>query len=224
MSKIMFKLYLLLAIVLLAAVSANAQAPVDAPVAAVNTPIVSPQSLPGQFWTDNGNISPVEKGDIISASYFEQGVTLHRWDFANFEVLGAVGLTADTQGYSWNNRVVGTVGGRFNKIVGTKGIIELNATYTYEDRWLTHQTKGGFTPSVTYWFGWNPVANQASRLPGSTWGAVGWLSPVEFHNTIYNQYIKQGVVAKRFGTHSSVQPYTEITTSKDTSHFDWENY
>src|SRR5271156_2778105 len=121
MSKIMFKLYLLLAIVLLAAVSANAQAPVDAPVAAVNTPIVSPQSLPGQFWTDNGNISPVEKGDIISASYFEQGVTLHRWENnANFEVLGSVGFTADTRGFTWNNRAVVSAGGRFNKYIGTK--------------------------------------------------------------------------------------------------------
>jgi len=222
MSKTLHKiLYLLLAIVALAlSVPANAQAPVPA----VQAPILNPQSYPGQFWTDNGNISPVEKGDIISASYFEQGITLRRWDFANFEVLGAVGLTADTQGYSWNNRVVGTVGGRFNKIIGTKGIVELNATYTYEDRWLTSQTKGGFTPSVTYWFGWNPVANQASRLPGSTWGAAGWLSPVETHNFIYNEYIKQGVVAKRFGIHSSIQPYVDLTTSVDTSRFDWENY
>lgn len=215
-------LYLFLAILVLAVsvTPANAQAP----VAAGEAPIINPQSFPGQFWNDTGNISPVEHNDLISASYLEQGVTLFRGNSTSFEILGSLGLTADTLRYDWNNRIVGSVGGRFNKYVGTKGIVELNVTYTYEDRFLSGTQKGGFTPSVDYWFGWQPTANVKSRFPGSTWGAAGLLSPVEYHNFIYNQYVKQAVVAKRFGTHSSIQPYAEITTSVDTSRYDWENY
>jgi hypothetical protein len=216
-----FSLSLIVAFLALAATAFAQDAP---PVAPVKGPVLNPQSFPGQFWTDTGNISPVEHNDIISASYFEQGVTLWRGNTMNFEALGSVGITADTKGYDWNNRIVGSTGGRFNKMISTKGIVELNVTYTYEDRWKSGATKGGFSPSATYWFGWQPVANQASRFPGSTWGAAGWLSPVERHNFIYNQYIKQGVVAKRFGIHSSLQPFGELTTSKDTKGFDWENY
>lgn len=215
-------LWFLLAV--LAAVSFAVPANAQAPIAAASAPIINPQSFPGSFWTDNGNISPVEHNDIISASYFEQGITLHRTDTTSFELLGTLGITADTKGYTWNNRVVGSAGGRFNKYIGTKGIVMLNVTYTYEDRFIGNQTKGGFTPSVVYWFGWQNVANQKARFPGSTWGAAGYLSPVEQHNFIYNQYIKQAVVAKRFGTHASIQPYAEVTTSVDTKGYDWENY
>jgi hypothetical protein len=220
-------LYLLALIVLVAIPTVTfAQAPVPAGQAPLisRVPVLYPQSFPGQAWEDLGNISPVEHNDVISATYVEQGVTLYRAPSYNFEAFGSVGVTADTLGYVWNNRVVGSAGGRFNYLVGTKGIIEVNATYTYEDRFLSSQTAGGFTPSVDYWFGWHPIANTKSRFPGSTWGAAGLLSPVEHNNFIFNQYAKQGVVAKRFGSHTALQPYAEITTSVDTSRYDWENY
>jgi len=211
---------LLLGLLLLAAMGVNAQ---DAPRAAVVAPIIDPQSYPGQFWNDTGNVSPTEHNDVISASYAEQGITIFR-NASGFTITPyvSVGVTADTQGFDWNNRVVGSAGGRLNKYF-SHGIVSLGGAYSYEDRWIGNEKKGGLTGEATYWFGWQMLGNQSSRFPGSTWGAAGYLTPVEAHNFIYMQYIKQGVVAKRFGTKNAVVPFAELTTSVDTKHYDWEN-
>lgn len=199
----------------------------QAPNYAANAPLINPQSFPGQVWTDLGNISPVEKNNIISATYAEQGIAVFRTDTVSFTPFVSVGVTEDTQGFPWDKRVVGQVGTRLSKLFITKtsfnGIIAASAAYSYEDR-FGNQTKGGFVPEATYWFGWQSAAIKTSRFPGSTWGAAGWLSPVEYHNFVFVQYIKQAVVAKRLTKNSTVQPYGEITTSKDTQKFDWENY
>jgi hypothetical protein len=215
------RITLLMLLVLLVAVRVNAQAPQAAGV--VSTPILYPQSYPGQFWTDTGNVSPTEHNDIISASYAEQGVTLFRSTSGfTFTPYAALGVTADTLGYDWNNRVVASAGGRLNKYF-KYGIVSVGTAYSYEDRWIGNEKQGGMTGEVTYWFGWQLVGNQTSRFPGSTWGAAGYLTPVEAHNFIYMQYFKQGVLAKRLGTKNAIVPFAEVTTSIDTKHYDWEN-
>jgi len=217
------RITLLLALFLLGAVGANAQAP----IAAATGPIINPTSYPGQFWNDTGNVSPTEHNDVISASYFEQGVTIFRagdTPSTQFTITPyvSVGLTADTQGFDWNNRVVGSAGGRLNKYF-SHGIVSVGGAYSYEDRWIGNEKKGGMTGEVTYWFGWQLLGNTSNRFPGSTWGAAGYLTPVEAHNFIYMQYFKQGVVAHRFNAHNAIVPFGEITTSVDTKHYDWEN-
>lgn len=220
---------LVLALALVAvAVPASAQ---DAPPAAAGeAPVLSrvplelyPQSFPGQFWNDTGNVSPVEHSDIISASYLEQGVTIWRYK-ASMSVTPylAVGVTADTQGYDWNNRVQGFAGARFNKFF-KHGIVSIGGAYSYEDRWIGHERTGGPTGEVTYWFGWQMVGDTHSRFPGSTWGAAGYLTPVESGNFIYNQNFKQGVVAHRFNAKNILVPFGELTSVVDTKHYDWEN-
>jgi hypothetical protein len=209
-------------------VGASAQ---DAPIAAARGPIVNPTSFPGQFWNDTGNVSPTEHNDVISASYLEQGITIFRLgDNAakQFTITPyvAVGVTADTQGFDWNNRVVGSGGLRLNKYLsgkGISGIVSLGGAYSYEDRWIGNEKKGGLTGEVTYWFGWQGLGDTKNRFPGSTWGAVGYLTPVESHNVIYMQYFKQGVVLHRFNAKNAIVPFGEITTSVDTKHYDWEN-
>lgn len=213
------RIILLALSLLMFGVTANAQ---DAPKYAATTPVVNPQSFPGQFWTDLGNLSPVEHNNLTSASYVEQGVTIFRTTNNTITPYASFGITADQKGYDWNNRLVGTAGIKYNRYL-KKGIVSFGGAYAYEDRFLSGQKKGGFAGQVTYWFGWQGVGNQASRFPGSTWGAAGWLSPVEYHNFIYMQYIKQGVVAKRFGTKNAIVPYVDLTTNVDTSRFDWEN-
>src|SRR5271168_4772224 len=131
------RITLLLVLLLMGAVGVNAQ---DAPKAAAVGPIINPQSFPGQFWNDTGNVSPTEHNDVISASYFEQGITIFRaGDNAaqQFTITPyvAVGVTADTQGFDWNNRVVGSGGLRLNKYIsghGIGGIVSLGGAYSYE--------------------------------------------------------------------------------------------
>jgi hypothetical protein len=199
------------------------------PAAAGEVPILSripielyPQSFPGQFWNDTGNVSPVEHSDVISASYFEQGVTLWRDKGMSITPYAAVGVTVDTQGYDWNNRVQVFAGARFNKYF-KYGIVSVGGAYSYEDRWIGNEKTPGPTGEVTYWFGWQLVGNPTSRFPGSTWGAAGYLTPVESGNFIYNQNFKQGVVAHRFGMKNMIVPFGEVTSVVDTKHYDWEN-
>src|SRR5271157_5180651 len=118
------RIALFLALFLIGAVAVNAQ---DAPRVAAVGPVINPQSYPGQFWSDTGNVSPTEHNDIISASYFEQGVTLLRTD-NHFTITPYVslGVTADTQGHDWDNRIVGAAGGRLNKYF-KYGIVSVGA-------------------------------------------------------------------------------------------------
>lgn len=221
MNSTRFRITVLLALALfVGVVGANAQ---DAPIAAGRAPIINPQSYPGQFWTDTGNVSPTEHNDIISASYLEQGITLFRTNNGfTFTPYASFGVTADTQGFDWNNRIQVNAGGRLNKYF-KKGIVSVGTAYSYEDRWIGSEKKGGMTGQVNYWFGWQMLGDTKSRFPGSTWGAAGFLTPVEAHNFIYMQYFKQGVVAYRFNAKNALVPFGEITTSVDTKHFDWEN-
>lgn len=123
MNSTRFRITVLLALALfVGVVGANAQ---DAPIAAGRAPIINPQSYPGQFWTDTGNVSPTEHNDIISASYLEQGITLFRTNNGfTFTPYASFGVTADTQGFDWNNRIQVNAGGRLNKYF-KKGIVSV---------------------------------------------------------------------------------------------------
>jgi len=216
------RITLLLAALVIFSAGVNAQ-DANVPKSAGQGPIINPQSYPGQFWNDTGNVSPTEHNDVISASYIEQGITVYR-SSNGFTITpyASLGVTADTQGFDWNNRIQTSAGGRLNKYM-KYGIVSLGGAYSYEDRWIGNERKGGLTGYVNYWFGWQGLGNPSSRFPGSTWGAAGYLTPVEAHNFIYMQYFKQGVVAHRFNAHNAIVPFAEVTTSVDTKHYDWEN-
>ena len=52
-----------------AALNASAQ---DAPPHAVKGSVFDAVGLKGQMWSSNGTYSPLEKGNVLSQSYFEQ--------------------------------------------------------------------------------------------------------------------------------------------------------
>jgi hypothetical protein len=211
-------LFALFAVLLLPAFSA-AQ---DGAVSALQGSLVDAVGLPGQGWTSVGNLSPIEHNNFYVQSYVEQGAAVFATYSGSITVTPFVGmgLVLDTKGYDWNNKVQPKAGVKINKFF-RKGVVSIASGYSYEDRFNGYHS-GGLTLYAQDWFGWQPIADKASRFPGSSWMEIGNLSPVEKGNIIGLGYISQGVVAKRF-SRAILVPYVEATVFHDSKGFDWEN-
>lgn len=194
---------------------------------AENPDIRQPVVLPGSAWSVLGNIAPVESGNIIDASYLEQGITVYRSKKFSLVPYVNLGLTHDTKGYDWNNRLTAQGGAKLIRNF-RNGIVASGVVYAQEYRWKTHQRASAPVASASYWFGWqSPSANRSKKkfftgFPGSSWGVVGNISPVEKGNVIGNVYVQQGVAVAKTGT-VSIVPFGESTTSLDTKGYDWNN-
>ena len=179
-------------------------------------------ALPGQAWTSIGNLSPVEHNNVYSQSYIEQGATVFS-TFSGSMTLSpyvSLGMVFDSKGYDWNNKVEPRVGIKFNRVF-RNGIVSFGSAYCYEDRFQSIQSSGLIVYAQD-WFGWQPASEKASRFPGSSWAAIGNISPVEHGNIIGQGYVSQGVIAKR-ARGTALVPYADFTFSRDTKGFDWDN-
>lgn len=191
-------------------------------VPALRGNVLDAVGLPGQSWTVIGNLSPIEHNDAYAQTYVEQGAAILSNGSGSFTVTPYVSLSLilDTKGYDWNNKIEPRVGVKANKWF-RNGVVSLGSAYSHEKR-FNDISNSGFIVYAQDWFGWNSLADNTSRFPGSTWAAVGNISPVERGNIIGQGYFSQGVVAKRFrGT--ILVPFAETTLSRDTKGFDWDN-
>ena len=180
-------------------------------------------ALPGQTWTSIGNLSPIEHNNVYFQSYIEQSATAFATFSGSMTVTPYVslGLVFDTQGYDWNNRIEPRVGIKLNRFF-RNGVVSLGSAYCYEDQFQSVQSNSDLIVYVQDWFGWQPASEKTSRFPGSSWAAVGNISPVEHGNIIGQGYVSQGVIAKRMrGT--ALVPYADFTFSRDSKGFDWDN-
>lgn len=171
---------------------------------------------PGNSWGSAGNSSPTEKDNFIKSMYLEQGFTLFHEGTLSLVPYASLNGTLDTQGYEWDNRLIATGGMKFVKNF-SNGMVSFGAGYATEYR------KGGMQKSAaqiqaTYWFGWN----QCDRFPGSSWGVLGRVSPVERNNLIANAYLQQGARIAKIDC-ISIVPFVEGTLSYDDQGFDWNN-
>jgi hypothetical protein len=132
----------------------------------------------------------------------------------------SLGLFLDTQRYDWNNKVEPRVGVKLNKFF-RNGVVSLGSAYCYEDRFQSVQSSD-LIFYVQDWFGWQSAAEKSSRFPGSSWAAIGNISPVEHGNIIGQGYVSQGAIVKRIGS-TALVPYGDFTFSRDTKGFDWDN-
>lgn len=214
---------LILALLLLTATVAVAQ---EGPPHPIQGSELDTVALPGQFWSTNGNLEPVEHNNGLTENYFEQGATV--FSTAGHSVTltpyVGVGFAFDTVGYSYNNKIDPSIGIKLNKYF-RYGVASAGTAYLDEHRFYNGGSASGMSYYGQYWIGWNPISEQSSRFPGSSWGSAGNVAPVEHGNYIFLDYITQGYVAKRFGAskEQALMPYAEFTVSKDTKGFDWEN-
>ncbi len=129
-------------------------------VATQNASAQSGVHYPGSFWTTNGTVSPVEKGNVVSMNHVEQGVAKK-----GVELFVQSTLQTDSKGYDWNRRVIGGVGVRFTQSIGN-GMVRIGASYLTERRFVHPQTINGLALTVDAWFGWGqrPSTNQPAPV------------------------------------------------------------
>src|SRR5215469_5507323 len=179
--------------------------------------------FPGSAWVVLGDVTPVEKQNLIYSSHLEQGRIVFDRHTITVEPYFAAGWNLDSNGYVWNNEYALQSGVKLNKSFN-HGVISVGTAYAYENRYKA----GGETArqGIAYvedWFGWNLGEDRTDRFPGSTWATLGNIAPVEHNNLIGMGYVQQGYVAKRKQGWSLV-PFVEETYSADTMRFDWDNF
>lgn len=184
----------------------------------------------GSMWVDSGGSSPLEK-DFAARFFVEQGVVVRT--FAGIDVGAYVNTTDsfDQKSFDWN-RFTRASGGI--KLVRTfenryfDGLVRADMGYTGEHRYVSGASAAAPSFDINYWIGWHPYGN---RMPGSSWGIAALnISPTELHNTLYNDFVKQGVVlwkAQDHGT-SHAKPeliaFGQLTVAKDKLGYDWNNF
>ena len=184
----------------------------------------------GSMWLDSGGSSPLEK-DFAARFFVEQGVVVHT--FAGFDVGAFVNTTdsMDQHSLDWNRFARGSAGLKLvktfnNRYVG--GLIRGDVGYTAEHRFVSGATASAPSFDINYWIGWQP---QQGRLPGSSWGIAALnISPTELHNTLFNDFVKQGVVVWKDKDHGTSRPkpeliaFGQVTVAKDMLGYDWNNF
>ena len=180
----------------------HAQGAAPEPTPATKVNVVSNTSFPGSAWVNSGYISPLEPGNLLTTSAFEQGITLVKRGPHSVAPYAALTITQDSEGLDWNNKVVSQIGLKYSRVLGS-GIVQAGAGYAYERRFRSSLGMGQPIGFASYWFGWNRDLRGGrprrlwSSLPGTSWAAVGNHAPAERNNVIASVYVQQGVTLAR---------------------------
>ena len=202
---------------------------VTSPDAAPNVTATGPTSQ-GSMWIDSGGSSPLEN-DFAVRVFAEQGLIFR--SVGSFDLGAYINTTdsIDQHSLDWNRFARASGGMKLVKAFRWKGIDGLaraDAGYTVEHRFVSGESAAAPSADVNYWMGWNPYAG---RLPGSSWGIVALnISPTELHNTVFVDYVKQGVRVWKDKDHGTNKPlpsliaFAQLTASKDAKRYDWNNF
>ena len=109
--------------------------------------------FPGSSWTSTGTLTPAEKGNVISMSHAEQGIS-----YKGAEVYGVVMYLRDSKRYDWNNRTMEGVGVRLTHS-NKHGMFRGGVAYLYEQRQITGARYSGLSVTVESWLGWGRRGN-----------------------------------------------------------------
>jgi hypothetical protein len=184
----------------------------------------------GSMWIDSGGASPLEK-DFAVRVFAEQSVVFRT--VGPFDLGAYVNTTdsVDQHSLDWNRFVRASGGLKLAKTFAYRSIgalVRADVGYTAEHRFVSGESAAAPSFDANYWLGWNPYAG---RFPGSSWGIAALnISPTELHNTLFVDYVKQGVTVwkdKDHGTQKllpSLIVFGQLTASKDAKHYDWNNF
>lgn len=185
----------------------------------------SSRALPGSFWLSTGNVGPAERGNVVSQANLEQGLTV--WQRRNLFAIPFVsaGMTADSAGYSWNDRHPAQVGMKLvwrvpgGALQGGGGVMFERDPATGHDRHLS--------AFVSYWSGWaaEGPAQRGGMLrgfPGHLSATSGLMTGRDPQNWMTRIDGQQGVAVLRNRVISAV-PYAGGVVTFDSKRRIWEN-
>jgi hypothetical protein len=188
-------------------------------------PPAAPLTLPGSFWITTGDVGPAEPDNVVTQASLEQGITAWRegaWFLVPF--VGA-SLTADSQGYEWNDRHPATVGVKLQRRIAN-GVAHAGGGVMFERDPATGRDRHA-TAFAGYWAGWQldsraHVSGSPFALPGSINVSTGLLTGRDPHNWLSYVTVQQGVTAFRL-TGIAAVPYGSLGVSFDSKGRPWEN-
>jgi hypothetical protein len=182
-------------------------------------------AFPGSFWIAGGDAGPAEPHNNIVQGNLEQGLTVWRsgsWFAGPFV---SVSMTADTQGYDWNNKHPTTIGAKLQRRIGN-GVIQAGAGVMFERDPATGDERH---PSAfaSYWTGWQGDVHAHTRggrpaLPGSINVVSGLLTGRDPDNWMSYASVQQGIVVAR-AAGVAVVPFGSSSVSFDTKRRTWQN-
>lgn len=118
--------------------------------------------FPGSTWMEIGNLSPVEKGNILGLAYVTQGIVAKRFSRATIVPYVEATVFHDTKGFDWDNKA--TVGGGVKAAFAGNGVYtEIGAAYLHENRFQSGLSAGGVSVFTNFSFNWNLLSGRAGR-------------------------------------------------------------
>jgi hypothetical protein len=177
----------------------------------------APAANAGSSWGSISNV-PAEDDNILATVYAEQDFLHYNEGQLTFSSFIDGTLSADTEGFDWNNKAVIRAGGKLQYAIGNSGHVALRFGGALEHRFKSGDTDAAPFIAAEYWFGWG----YGTQFPGSTWGVVGNTSPSEKGNVIAMVNLEQGVFAQSVGSGTLI-PFVEARLSRDTDKYDWNN-
>ena len=118
--------------------------------------------FPGSSWMEVGNLSPVEKGNILGLGYISQGVVAKRFRRATLVPYVDATIFRDSQGFDWDNRA--TVGAGVKAIIPREQVYtEVGLAYLHESRFQSGLSAGGVSVFTNFSFNWNLLGRKVGR-------------------------------------------------------------
>ena len=118
--------------------------------------------FPGSTWMEIGNLSPVEKGNILGLGYVSQGVIAKRFRTAALVPYVEATVFRDSKGFDWDNRA--TLGGGVKVIIPREMIYtELGVAYLHENRFESGLSAGGVSVFTNFSFNWHLLGRKVGR-------------------------------------------------------------
>jgi hypothetical protein len=104
---------------------------------------------PGSMWTTTGTLSPVERGNVLSITHVEQGISKR-----GAEIFAQATFRTDSQHLDWNRRVSDGIGVRLTQNL-PGGMVRAGVSYLSERNFATRKNSNGFAVTVDAFFSWN---------------------------------------------------------------------
>jgi len=118
--------------------------------------------FPGSSWMEIGNLSPVEKGNILGLGYITQGIVAKRFSRATLVPYVEATVFRDSKGFDWDNRA--SAGGGIKAIIPREDIYtEVGVAYLHENRFESGQAAGGISVFTNFSFNWNLLGRKVGR-------------------------------------------------------------
>jgi hypothetical protein len=116
--------------------------------------------FPGSSWIEVGNLSPIEKGNILGLGYITQGVVAKRFSRTTVVPYVEAAVFHDSKGFDWDNKA--TIGGGVKATIPRDEIYtEIGVAYLHENR--SGQSAGGLSVFTNFSFNWNLLGRKVGH-------------------------------------------------------------